>query len=178
MLFLPIGKIKKNKDSIVWFFLNISQYLVSELGTRCFWFMVMKGQMCSRRASTNVTLVGEETTGNESHFYKRRERETKIWFVSHFFFPGCFRISIFRWISHLCEFMKGKLRLPVFFSQATHSVFHSTFSKWFHSVRNVTCNSVYTRSEVQEMVWDLGFGRQLSFMLPPACTHSKRMIRK
>lgn len=139
--------------------------------------MGMKGQMCSRRAFTNVTLLGDEITGNGSYFYKRRERETKIWFVSHFF-SGCFRISIFRWISHLCEFMKGKLRLPVFFSQATHSVFHSTFPKWFHSVRNVICNSVYTRSELQEMDWDLGFGWQLSFMFPPAYTHSKIMFSR
>lgn len=49
--------------------------------------MGMEGQMCSRSVFTNASGPFQvmESQQMEAIFYKRRERETKIWFVSHFF---------------------------------------------------------------------------------------------
>ena len=156
-ILIPFGKIKEGKERVLWFFLNTPWYLGPTAGIR--WVLPADEdertdvpQECISQC--RQSLLEDKITGNGSHFYKRKKRKTKCWFVIFF---GCFRISIFRWISHFCEFMKGKLWLPVFFSQAIHSVFHFTSLKWFHSVRNVICNSVFTQGvNCQWGGWDLG----------------------
>lgn len=80
MLFIPIGKIKKNKDSVVWFFLNISQCLVSKVGTKYCWLMRMKGQLCSRCAFTNVNgpFWGMKSQEMEATFTKEEKEKQKF----------------------------------------------------------------------------------------------------
>lgn len=151
-----IWKIKESKEKVIYSFKHI---IVSgsnrghSLSVANWWGW--KNRCAPEYVSQcRESLLGDKITGNGSHLQKKKKK-TKCWFV--IFFSGCFRISIFRWISHLCEFMKGKLWLPVFFSQAIHSVFHFTSLKWFHSVREMLyAILVLTQGVNCQGGWDLG----------------------
>lgn len=88
MLLIPFGKIKEGKERVLWFFLNTPWYLGPTAGIR--WVLLADEdertdvpQECVSQC--RQSLLEDKITGNGSHFYKRKKRKTKCWFVIFFF---------------------------------------------------------------------------------------------